>query len=262
VIVLDDLEQPGSQLARRRIKARLNGLSAWYIRDLARGFVVEERITGARFSSPSAQIDMSPDGTVRVLSTHEQILGGPDDQVYLGCRFPADPAYAPRIAAAAERIGRQLAEAGAVGRTAVDFVVAGDDAGNWTPYAIEINLRKGGTTHPFAVLRNLIPGRYDPVASRYSAADGSARCYVSTDNLVSEAWTSLPPAAVIDAISSEGLLYDRGTESGVVPFMLSGLAIDGRFGLVSIGSSAEHAQDLFDRCRRAVDVVALAGTCP
>ena len=35
--------------------------------------------------------------------------------------------------------------------------------GDWTPYAIELNLRKGGTTHPFLTLQFLTDGAYDPV---------------------------------------------------------------------------------------------------
>src|SRR5215470_19720522 len=52
--------------------------------------VVEELIAGARFASPSVQLDISPSGEVAVLSTHEQLLGGEAGQVYVGCRFPAD----------------------------------------------------------------------------------------------------------------------------------------------------------------------------
>ncbi len=57
--------------------------------------------------------------------------------------------------------GRALAAEGALGRFSVDFVAAADASGSWDVYAIEVNLRKGGTTHPYAALRNLVPGRYD-----------------------------------------------------------------------------------------------------
>jgi hypothetical protein len=43
----------------------------------------------------------------------------------------------------------------------VDFAAAGDADGRWQVFALEVNLRKGGTTHPYTVLRNLVPGRYD-----------------------------------------------------------------------------------------------------
>jgi hypothetical protein len=37
---------------------------------------------------------------------------------------------------------------------------------------LEVNLRKGGTTHPYTVLRNLVPGRYDSEHGRWLAIDG------------------------------------------------------------------------------------------
>ena len=38
----------------------------------------------------------------------------------------------------------------------------------WTSYAIELNLRKGGTTHPFLTLQFLTDGRYDAASRRCS----------------------------------------------------------------------------------------------
>ena len=46
--------------------------------------------SGDEFRSPSAQLRISPLGEVERLSTHDQLLGGPTGQSYLGCRFPAD----------------------------------------------------------------------------------------------------------------------------------------------------------------------------
>ena len=62
----------------------------------ARGAVVEERIVGAALRSPSVQLQITPRGDVEVISTHDQLLGGPGGQSFLGCSFPADRAYAPR----------------------------------------------------------------------------------------------------------------------------------------------------------------------
>ena len=47
---------------------------------------------------------------------------------------------------------------GVIGRFAVDFVTVQDDDGGWSAYAIELNLRKGGTTHPFLTLQFLTDG--------------------------------------------------------------------------------------------------------
>jgi hypothetical protein len=125
-VVLDLLPSGTGQAAEDAIRRRASELPAWYLADLARGGVVEERIAGLRFSSPSAQVDIRPGGQVVVLATHEQVLGGPDGQVYLGCRFPAQPAYAAALGRHAAAIGRELADRGAMGRFSVDFVATSD----------------------------------------------------------------------------------------------------------------------------------------
>jgi hypothetical protein len=215
--------------------------------------VVEERIAGVRFASPSVQLDISPYGEVAVLSTHEQLLGGETGQVYVGCRFPADPAYARDLARHGRAIGTRLAARGVVGRLSVDFAVASDEAGGWQVFALEVNLRKGGTTHPFVVLRNLVPGRYEADAGQWVAADGTARSYWSTDNLVDPGWLGLPPATVIKAVTGAGLQFDYRTGTGVVLHMLSCLAIDGRFGLTAIGRTPEQAAAFYHATKSAVD---------
>ena len=43
----------------------------------------------------------------------------------------------------------------------VDFVVVRGTDGQWSSYAIELNLRKGGTTHPYLTLEFLTDGTYD-----------------------------------------------------------------------------------------------------
>jgi len=249
---LDASDDPATWL-RRTVEA----LPEWYLRDLALGGIVEERIAGTRFTSPSAQADILPSGEVVVLATHEQVLGGESAQVYLGCRFPADPGYAPRLASYAQAVGGRLARLGALGRFSVDFVAAGDRDGDWRLYALEVNLRKGGTTHPYSALRNLVPGAYVPADGRWvTTADGSPRAYSATDNLVDPAWRGLPAADAIHAVDRAGLRFDHRTRTGVVLHMLSGLAIDGRLGLTAIGTDPDAARDLHEGTRAALDAVA------
>ena len=98
-----------------------------YLDKLAeRGGIVEERITGVELRSPSVQLRVTPGGDVELLSTHDQLLGGPSGQSYLGCVFPADFAYARAISDDAATIGARLAREGVLGRFALDFVVVRD----------------------------------------------------------------------------------------------------------------------------------------
>jgi hypothetical protein len=229
------------------VRTAVESLPQWYLDDLAEGGIVEERIAGVRFTSPSVQVDVDPDGDVVVLSTHEQVLSGEDGQVYSGCRFPADPAYAAELARYGLAIGRALAGLGAMGRMAIDFAAAQDEDGRWSVHALEVNLRKGGTSHPFTTLRHLVPGRYDPEEGRWRAdEDDSPRWYHSTDNLIDPAWTALSPGQVVDAVRDAGLAFDHARGCGVVLHMLSGLAVDGRFGLTAIGRTEVEADALYE----------------
>jgi hypothetical protein len=252
VIRVDDLEAPRSEIAGRRLRSRVNSLEPWYLKELESGCVAEVRITGDLFSSPSAQVEILPDGTTRVLSTHEQILGGDDDQIYLGCRFPADPAYSTEIGAHAQAAAGALHERGALGRAAIDFVASCPLGGAWAVHAIEVNLRKGGTTHPYSALRHLAPGRYDAESGVYIDNSGQEKFYVASDNLVHETWTGIPESDVLAALEQAGLTFDRDSRTGVVPYMLSCLVIDGRFGVTAIADSPEQADDLHQATIAAV----------
>lgn len=228
------------------LRAAVESLEAWYLSDIKLGSVVEELVVGDEFASPSVQVDIAPRGRVRVLSTHEQHLDGPNGQVYSGCRFPADPWYASELAAYGQAVGRVLAEKGAMGRFSVDFAAVRSASGDWELYGLEINLRKTGTSHPLTVLQSLAPGRYVARKGRWlTDEDGSERCYRSTDNLVDPSWHRRSAADVIAAVRSAGLEFDRRTQTGVVLHMFCGLDIDGRLGLTAVGTTAGHAEELY-----------------
>lgn len=234
------------------LKAAVESLEPWYLSDLATGAIVEELVTGHDFSSPSVQVDIAPFRRVEVISTHEQLLGGPSGHVYDGCRFPANPAYRSRLAAYGAAVGERLADLGALGRVCVDFVATRSPDSPWRIYGLEVNLRKSGTSHPLSLLHHLVPGHYDRVTGTWLAQDGSERCYRSTDNLVDPSWRGRPAEDVIKAVRSAGLDLDPRSGVGVILHMLIGLDIDGRIGLTAIGRSPEDAERLHRAAVRAI----------
>jgi len=211
------------------------------------GGIVEERISGAEFRSPSVQLRILPTGELEVLSTHDQLLGGPSGQSYVGCRFPADLAYAGLITAEAEKVGARLAREGVVGRFAIDFVVVRNGRGDWDPYAIEINLRKGGTTHPYLTLEFLTDGRYDPASATFRAPNGGMKFLVATDHLESDLLKGLTHEDLFDVIVREDLHYDYARQSGVVFHMMSALTELGRVGLTGVGDTPGEAEEVYRR---------------
>ena len=224
----------------------------YWARFALHGGVVEERVMGVELRSPSVQMRVLPDGEVELLSTHDQLLGGPSGQMYLGCTFPADPAYSRQISEPAMAVGRRLAREGVLGRFAVDFVVVRDNKGAWKAHAIEINLRKGGTTHPFLTLQFLTDGRYDGASGQFLTATGHPKHLVASDHLEAPALRSLRVVDLFDVVAMHGLHFDHARQTGVVFHMISCLSELGRVGLTAIGDSPEQAMDLY---RRAEEVL-------
>jgi hypothetical protein len=220
------------------------------------GGIVEERVVGKEMTSPSAQLRITPRGDVQLLSTHDQWLGGPNQQKYLGCVFPARPDYATLIANEAMKVGQRLAELGVLGRFAIDFVCA-RQADGWKPYAIELNLRKGGTTHPFLTLQFLTDGRYDPQAHEFRIAD-QKKCYVATDSLISKKYRVFTPDDLFDVAVRRDLHYDHTTQAGVIFHMMSAIGDYGRLGLTAIANSETQARELYQRTVAALDQEAQA----
>ncbi|MDO9280321.1 MAG: carboxylate-amine ligase, partial [Pseudomonadota bacterium] len=123
--------------------------------------VVEMFVEGAIKRSPSSQNRVNALGQAMAISTHDQVLGGPSGQVFLGCTFPADDEYRLDIQRSGLQVATALASKGVLGRFATDFVSVKGANGTWEPHALEVNQRKGGTPHPFLTLRFLTDGTYD-----------------------------------------------------------------------------------------------------
>ena len=226
-------------------------LGAYLAKLEERGGIVEERVVGDELRSPSVQMRVTPVGQVEVLSTHDQVLGGPSGQSYLGCRFPADAGYAGLITADAQRIGELLAGEGVLGRFAVDFVTVRRGE-RWEAEAIEVNLRKGGTTHPFLTLQFLTDGRYDPAAGRFVTPGGEERHLVATDHFGHPSLRGLRVEDLFDLLARTGLSYDHARQTGVVFHMLSALTTFGQVGMTAIGHTPAAAQELYDAAEQAL----------
>lgn len=221
------------------------------------GAIVEGFIEGGIKRSPSVQGRITPMGEVEILSTHDQILGGPSGQIYLGCRFPADEAYRMRLQELGLRVGKNLAEKGAMERFGVDFVTVyqpgQEGKPEWDVQAIEINLRKGGTTHPFMTLKFLTNGRYDLSSGLFYSQQGRAKYYIATDNLQKERYRGLLPNDLMDIIAQHQLHFDTSTETGTVFHLMGCLSEFGKLGLTSIGNSPQQAEATYNRLVKALD---------
>jgi len=212
------------------------------------GGVVEELLEGREVRSPSSQLRTSPTGLVVPLSTHDQLLGGEADQIFLGCRFPAADEYRLAVQEAGVRVGRVLAEAGVVSRYGVDFMATRDDpAEPFRLRAIEIHLRLGGTTHPFLALRFLTGGALDAETGMFHSGSGRHKYYRATDNLRSDRYRGILPEDLLEIVTINHLNFDYRTETGVLFHLIGALSRYGKLGLTAIGNSHEEADALYAR---------------
>ena len=214
--------------------------------------IVEAFIESDVKHSPSVQCRIDPLGRVEAISTHEQVLGGPTGQVYEGCTFPADAAYRRDLQEAGLRVGKELASLGALGRFSVDFVSVPTDIG-WDHYALEINLRKGGTTLPSLVLQFLTDGTYDLDSGTYRSALGTELCYYASDNVQSDRYRGLLPEDVFDIIVCDGLHFDQARQLGTVFHIIGAVSEYGKLGMVNIAGTPEAARTLHDRTIESLD---------
>ena len=197
----------------------------------------------------------TPHGEVEILSTHDQILGGPNQQIYLGCNFPADAAYRQALQTYGLKVGTYLMQLGVLERFGVDFIaVQSEDSPDiWTLHTIEINLRKGGTTHPFMTLKLLTNGHYKLETGLFYGQQGSPKYYMATDNLQRESFKGLLPSDLMDIIAHHHLHFDTGSETGTVFHLMGCLSEFGKLGLTSIGNSPEQAKKIYQHVKEVLN---------
>lgn len=235
-----------------RIVAEGLSYESFFYKFQSMGGIVEAFVEGEIKTSPSVQCRINPLGETDVISTHDQMLGGESGQVFLGASFPANKEYAIEIGMMGKVVANEMCKYGVLGRFGVDFISVKEKDG-WNHYAIEVNLRKGGTTHPYLMLQFLTDGNYNGETGLYLAANEQPRYYYASDNLKSENYKGLTPHDLIDIAMCNELLYDGSTQEGVMFHLIGALSQYGKLGVVCIGSSPERAYNLYEKTVNVLD---------
>ncbi len=220
------------------------------------GAIAEAFIEGEEKYSPSVQGRVTPNGEVEILSTHDQVLGGPDGQIFLGCTFPAVDAYRMALQEMGRKVGENLAKKGALERYSVDFIAVHNPENEEDPWelnAIEINLRKGGTTHPFMALKLLTNGTYNLKDGKFYTKNGQAKYYKASDNLQNQAYKGLLPNDLMDIIMGEQLHFSSIDGVGVVFHLMGCLSEHGKLGLTCIGNTPQEADSIYEQVVATID---------
>jgi hypothetical protein len=213
---------------------------------LMEGGIVEEFIDGEQKVFPSVQCRITPLGETDIVSTHDQVIGGEKGHIFLGAHFPADKEYAVSIGELGKKIAEKLKSYGVLGRFGIDFISVKEN-NEWKHFAIEINLRKGGTTHPYLMLQYLTDGNYDASTAMYLTANGQPRYYFFSDNLQSEYYKGLTPHDLIEITTANDLLYNGSIQQGVMFHMIGALSQYGKLGILCIGATPEITMELFNK---------------
>mmetsp|Transcript_4908 Transcript_4908/g.18456 ORF Transcript_4908/g.18456 Transcript_4908/m.18456 type:complete len:551 (+) Transcript_4908:123-1775(+) len=226
-----------------------NGMTwAEYRRKIQTLGVIAELFVENNGSNPSCQALIDSNGDVVIMSTHDQVM---DDQIYLGCCFPADVSYRTKLIEYTKRIGEGLAKEGVQSHFGVDFLVGEPqaDSNEVNIQAMEINLRQCGTTHTFVTMKLLTNAVCDPkTGDCVSIDDGHQKCYIASDNLCFDAFEGLLPQDVRDYEHfPETLHFSRSTKTGVVFHLLGAASQFGKIGIVAIANSENEARELYDK---------------
>ena len=145
------------------------------------------------------------------------------------------------------------------GRLGIDFVVARRN-GTWAPYAIEMNLREGGTSHPYGTLWLLTGGSLDEAKTTYRTPSGRAKHYFATDRLRHPAYRGIALHDFLGAATTAGLDWDPNSQTGAVFHLLRCLEEEGRIGVTAIGDSPDQARQLYGAVAKVLDGLAAERT--
>ncbi|CAJ1440344.1 unnamed protein product [Effrenium voratum] len=221
------------------------------------GGVCEAFIEGAADAktSPSCQAFLSGAG-VRILGTHEQMLNG---QIYTGCKFPAFQEYSADLITETLKIGKEMIRHEVVGYISVDFVSVRQDDGSYKHWAIEINVRMGGTTLPIMTLNLLCEsGALNDRTSEFIASDGKPRYYIASDTLRKPCYKGLVIEDLLDIIKRHSAEIEwncrpEAPETGAIFHLVTLLSELGKCGLVCVGRTREEAEQIFGRVKEILD---------
>ncbi|NJL46178.1 MAG: carboxylate-amine ligase, partial [Leptolyngbyaceae cyanobacterium SM2_3_12] len=149
-----------------------------------------------------------------------------------------------------------LAAQGALERYGVDFIAVPQGhsgATGWDLQAIEINLRKGGTTHPLMAMKMLTEGCFNPEDGLFYTKQEQVRYYRASDNLQKPAYRGLLPSDLMDIIVSKQLHFNSISGVGAAFHLMGCLSEHGKLGLTCIGTSPDHANEIYQQVVDSLD---------
>lgn len=207
------------------------------------GGVLEEFVEG---DPCSVQVRIDLDGTVDVIGTHEELMGGANAQVYFGCRFPASSRLTAALGEMGQKLGAWMASQGVVGRFTANFLATPKDGERLDAlYGVDVHLRKGNTTLPLRTLQLLSGGSYHAERGVFIDEHGRDLCYLSSDHFGAGQFRGMVPRDLLEIVTCSRHHYSSASHTGAVFHMLNGISELGQVGITCIERDHEHAERLF-----------------
>ncbi|KVR18400.1 hypothetical protein WK13_07970 [Burkholderia ubonensis] len=208
---------------------------------LQQGATVEAFITAPIKACPSVKMEILADGSVRNLATHDQVLNG---MAYSGSRFPADDSYRSDLIRIGYRVAEASSQKGARGIVSVDFLATKNSpAEPWTLWGMEINARKGATTHPYYWTRWLTGSDYSVDTGKLTSAAGDT-VYRASEFFSDPRLHLVPPSLILSDLKESGLDYNHHLKSGVFVHMLSSVRRFSKVGATVIAGDTSEVDML------------------
>ena len=212
-------------------------------RIIEEGAVVEEFISNEIISSPSAQILCKPD-SIDLISTHHQILDK-SGQKFLGGSYPCDDQFREKIETFSIKVGQKLKELKVFGVVSIDFLISKNKKTNELDYhLIELNIRKGGTTHPFMLSNFAVKSGEHFDAGPPSREFVDNYVYRSNDNFYPCRTRYSCQKEILEKATAEGILFSRKKKEGVIFHLLSSYEETGKVGYTILASSKDRVDQL------------------
>ena len=171
-----------------------------------------------------------------------------------GAKRPLPERFEQAIDRCAMKIGAVLARKGVMSRLAVDFLATRREGSDeWVTHALEINLRMGGTTHPYLALQFITGGQIDAGTGLFFSPRGIPKYYRATDNLKSDSYRGLLPEDLIEILTINRLHYSHSTESGVLFHLIGALSQHGKLGMTAIANSRMEVENIYKHTLAVLD---------
>lgn len=213
----------------RFISTTLSGRAGEFFTEGVRPFASRRYVVEKWYptiSSPSAQCFIESDGTISILSLHEQLFYE-NRMSYRGCRSEHWIAEDLRLKLRKDAavLAASFAALGYRGHLSFNGIVCFDGAIRWT----EANLRRVISSYPFALCKRL----FGDSASQYA--------YVSSWFRKPQ-WKGLSPEEFARKI--EYLLFAKGKTSGILPLEWGMLTSRGQVAVVAFAKRPDEAEAL------------------